>query len=244
MDDVPVSQNNRLIVDFVSSELRLDSLPLVSSSDRQESDDGEAFYNAQSSMCNEQGTNLAQPMEEVFLFDLSVEMLQKLYVGIHAISPQCEEAMAIVEQAMERQSQNLPSSSSLSPPCWIIRSNGIASFRRITGDSDTWVRVFANSPKLTQGDPGTNTPFSFHCLCASVESSADFSIEIPELRTENATLAKDRIAVTMGSIDTLNVLHKLWKQVMKIIGNETSSSRDIPIDVSLAGADISVKCWS
>jgi hypothetical protein len=167
MDDVPVSQNNRLIVDFVSSELRLDSLPLVSSSDRQESDDGEAFYNAQSSMCNEQGTNLAQPMEEVFLFDLSVEMLQKLYVGIHAISPQCEEAMAIVEQAMERQSQNLPSSSSLSPPCWIIRSNGIASFRRITGDSDTWVRVFANSPKLTQGDPGTNTPFSFHCLCAS-----------------------------------------------------------------------------
>jgi hypothetical protein len=81
-------------------------------------------------------------------------------------------------------------------------------------------------------------------VLVSVESSADFSIEIPELRTENATLAKDRIAVTMGSIDTLNVLHKLWKQVMKIIGNETSSSRDIPIDVSLAGADISVKCWS
>lgn len=224
MDDVPVSQSNQITLDFVSSELVLGSLPPLLSSDRQETD-GETFYNAK-----EDGADDASE------FSLSVDMLRKFVVGIQAILPQCEEAMTITEQALARHNQ---SSASSTPP-WTLRSNGIASFR-FTGENDAWIRVAANAPHLTLGDDVAKTPFSFHCFGVHVESSADFSVEVPELRTEHATLvAKDRIAVNLGSIDTLNVLQRLWDQVIDIVGN-SSTSGNMQIDVSLPGVDIGVE---
>ena len=252
VDDNPLSQdNNRWILDLVSSEFVLDSpqhdplqsvppLPHRIDSD----DDDEKYYNAQSSSISETSveTELMIPsaVNQSLRLDLSLEMFRKIYMGIQAILPQCEEAMTIAEEVIELRFQGTSSSSQSVP--WTIRSNGLVSFR-FTGSSDTWVEVSADFPRLTQGESGSNSPFSFNCLSTRIDSNAGFSIIIPQIRTENDTLvARDRVTATIKSMETLTTLRELWSQVTDIIGNQTSSgARNIPIDISLPGMDISMK---
>jgi hypothetical protein len=252
VDDKPLSQNNnRWILDLISSEFVLDSLqhdslqyvpPLPHRIDSEDED--EINYNAQSRNISQTSveTELMIPsaVNQSLRLDLSLEMFEKIYMGIQAILPQCEEAMTIAEKVIELKFQGTSSSSQSVP--WTIRSNGLVSFR-FTGSSDTWVEVSANFPKLTQGDFGSNNPFSFDCVSTRIDSNAGFSIIIPQIRTENHTLvARDRVTATIKSTETLTTLRKLWSQVTDIIGNQSSSgARNIPIDISLPGMDISMK---
>jgi hypothetical protein len=252
VDDKPLSQNNnRWILDLVSSEFVLDSLqhdplqsvpPLPHRIDSEDED--EKHYNAQSRRISETSveTDLMIPsaVNQSLRLDLSLEMFRKIYMGIQAILPQCEEAMTIAEEVIDLKFPGTSSSSQSVP--WTIRSNGLVSFR-FTGSSDTWVEVSANFPKLTQGESGSNSPFSFDCLSTKIDSNAGFSIIIPQIRTENDTLvARDRVTATIKSMESITTLRKLWSQVTDVIGNQTSSgARNIPIDISLPGMDISMK---
>eukprot|EP00980_Cylindrotheca_fusiformis_P030807 scaffold25452_cov122-Cylindrotheca_fusiformis.AAC.1 len=236
MDNVPISQNNsRLILDFVSSELILDSLSSSSSSVSSllaEQNNTEIFYNAKDTEADE------QEEEKGWELVLSVEMMQKLCGGVQVISPQCEEAMAIAEKAIQQQYPSAAAPASR----WTLRSTGIISLK-LTGECD-WVRVIANAPRLSQGELTTESSALFSCLNIRVESSADFSIKIPEVRTERAVLtAKDPIAVELGTIDSLDGLHKLWDEMLGAVGAQSpaKSGAELPMNVSVAVANVCVK---
>eukprot|EP00980_Cylindrotheca_fusiformis_P007445 scaffold1537_cov108-Cylindrotheca_fusiformis.AAC.4 len=238
MDGVPVSKNNnRLLADFVSSELTLDSLSSSSSvSSIVEQKNAEVFYNAQDT---EGGSSDEQEKEKGSELVLSVDMIQKLCGGVQAISSHCEEAMAIAEKAIQQQ---YPSAATSVSPRWTLGSTGIISLE-VRGKSD-WVRVIADAPKLTQGDLITKSSVLLTCLNVRVESSADFSVAIPEVRTENAVLiVKEPMAVELGSIDSLSSLQKLWDEVWGAVGTQSlsnSSGGELPMDVSVVAANVSV----
>lgn len=247
VDDLPLSQNNRWILDLVSSELVLDSLQSVSLAHsmippiphRKDPKD-DTFYDAQSRSTSESSivTNI-QSISESFRLDLSLEMFKKLYLGIQAILPQYEEAMIVIEGETEQQFQATSSTFQSRP--WTIRSNGLVSFR-FTGSSDTWVEVSTNFPTLTQGDYGSSIPFSFDCSSIEINSNAGFSIKVPQIQTVNGILvAKDRVTATFESTETLTILQELWSQVTDIIGNASSGSKDVPVDISFLGIDICMK---
>jgi len=238
VDETPLSKNNRMIIDLASSELVLHSLCLSTNIN---ADGGDIFYDVQSSTIDTINSDALQNDSETkhpCRLDLSLEIFQKLYLGIQAILPQCEEAMARIEDDQVKG----PSSSTTSP--WVIKSIGEVIFR-FSGSSDIWVEVAANSPKLTQGTFESKCPFSFECKNIGIHSSAGFSIEIPEIKTDNDVLViKDRIAANVDSMETVTSLHNLWVQMSDIVNYKTlKDSKDVvsPIDISLSGIDFCMK---
>jgi hypothetical protein len=238
VDDIPVSKDNRWVLDLVSSELLLELPPPTS----ERPDDAESFDNAQSiitSSNSDPTTPSPTNDDKPFRFDLTLDMFRKLYQGIQAILPQYEEAKTIAEQVMKRQADSSLSSSS---PPWTMKSTGPISLR-FTGESEIWVQISADSPSLSQGNPLSNLPFLFHCTSTKIDSNAGLSIEIPEIQIEDeGFVVKDIILVSARSMDTVTVLQNLWTQITNIVSYDApNSSRDVPMGISLAGINVIVK---
>jgi hypothetical protein len=222
MDDTPLFKNNRLVLDMVTSELVLDSL-------QQE----DQFYDAESSTTSQEGDH------PDFRMDLSLEMFEKLYTGVQAILPQCTKALAVVvaEKAID---EFLPSLSE-SPTPWVMKVNGSVAFR-FTGNDNLSVEVSAKAPVITQGEGAS--PFCFACQSIHIRSTVGggFSISVPEIRTVDGTLVlQNSIDATVESMVAITSLQSLWNQVIEVVGDTNSTSRDVPIGLSLPEISILVK---
>lgn len=240
VDDAPFSQGSRWVLDFVSSELILDSLP------SNEVYEGDFFYTAHSDGDAQVDEAVDQPDDVTFRLNLTLDMFERIYQGLYAAMPQYAEAKAIVGQAMDQHSQ--PSSSS-----WSIRSNGTVDFC-LTGKSDNvlalnenvgktpMLQISTSSPKMIQGSAAHNFANSFECSSIDVTSNVGFTCHVPCISTDEhgCLLMEYRIAATVESMDTLKFLQTLWNQILGIIGDDSSSS-GLPIDISLAGFDIAMK---
>jgi len=222
VDNEPLSKDSMWILDLVSSELLLDSLPL------KDEYDGDFYYSAHDS-----GGDLPKKIDckldqgQPFKMGLSFDMFQKMYCGIRAVMPQCTDAM----ESMSQYSQPSQKSS------WTMRSSGPVSFR-FTGKSNVWVEVLAESLKLGQTSSST---ISFECKSTEISSNAGFEIQIPQISTndDGCLFVEHRISATADSADVCKVLQTIFHDIMDVIGSESTGSSGIP--VNLYGIDISLK---
>jgi len=223
LDGAPLSKDGRWVLDLVSCELLLDSLP------HQEEHEGELFYSTHS--------DVSQPIAQTFQLNLSLDMFQKVYHSIMAIMPQCSEAKVIAEQTMDQYGQPTSLSS-----LWSMKSNGPVAVR-FTGNNNTWVEIVADSPQLSQASSVSKGAIVFECKSTEVNSNAGFAIHIPHTSTDhdgNLCVAH-RIAASVYSMDIFKVLQDIASDITNIVGGEPSSTGSIPIGISLAGFDVSFK---
>mmetsp|Transcript_32081 Transcript_32081/g.77565 ORF Transcript_32081/g.77565 Transcript_32081/m.77565 type:complete len:1371 (-) Transcript_32081:1674-5786(-) len=228
VDDTPLSKDSQMILDLVSLEFLLDSIPSG------EQCGGDFFCSTHSS---EDVAIKSEDFvdEKALRMDLTLGIFQRIYSGIQSILPHCAEAMETVEQAMAVQ----PSAST---SLWSIRSTRPVTFR-FTGTDNTWVEVTANCPKANQGPMGA---VSFECSAIDVSSSLGFAAHVPRIVTEEngSVLVEYRVSATLDSFDACMVLHNMYNQVTDVVGSReiaSGPSTSLPFDISLGGLDLTVK---
>mmetsp|Transcript_29729 Transcript_29729/g.39557 ORF Transcript_29729/g.39557 Transcript_29729/m.39557 type:complete len:1275 (-) Transcript_29729:989-4813(-) len=218
MDDLPLSLNNLWVLDFINSEVMLDSL-------QQKRNCYDTFNNEHS----------VGEKEQNFHLELSLDMFEKIYSGVQAILPQCKEAMTMAEKASD--CHNI---SSLPPP-WVTKVNGSLTVH-FSGMDDLCVDIAVDSLNVTQGD--ISCPFYLECqsICVGSKSKSHFLIYVPEIETvEGILIVQDHISVTIGSTDAINDIQRLWTQIMSVMGDTSSSSLDMPISIRMPGVNLSMK---
>ena len=232
MDELPLSKNNRWLLDLVASELSLESLGKE-----------EIFFDANSTSDTNSGGGEEEHLQQMFLLELSLDMFQNIYDGVQAIVPQCVQAMDVAEKAMKggTVASAAAASSSSSPP-WVFKVNGSLTFR-FNGKDNIGVQVTVESPMLKQGD--ASCPFYLDCRSICLESTAnsEFLVKVPEIQTKDGCIfVQDRITATVGSVGAISSLQNLFGQVMEVIGaTQSTPTMDSPIDLQVPQLEILVK---
>jgi len=231
MDGSPILKSGCVVVDFANSKLELD----VHASQQ----DNEVFYNAQSSISPTDAEGEPEQMHNEkgnvdFIF--SIDLFQRLYCSISAILPECQQAVALVEQAKESKLQVRPDLSTSTP--WTIVAKQPTSFH-FEGHDNAWIRVTGSGLIIQQRcNTDSGFPFTFTCRSAQLESFNGLVVTAPSIETNGKTIAlSDRVSASFESIKSLVPLKNMWEDVSSIIGSQPSS--DVTLDFTIPGVDIS-----
>lgn len=180
MDGSPILKNGSVIVDFANSKLELD----LDSSQH----DNEVFYNAHSiiSRAAADGEPVQMQDEKKNLkFKFSIDLFRRLYSSIYEIVLECQQAVALLEEAQE---SKLPVQQDLSTSKpWTITAKQPTTFH-FAGHDNIWIRITGCGLVVEQRFVDNSFPFTFACRSAKLESFNGLTITFPSIEANDKTI--------------------------------------------------------